>query len=115
MPFCPKCRSEYVAGSTECSDCHIGLVAALTEVEAPPDMHWVELATAGSEAEGELLCELLEQAGIPVMMKKDVFVSSFGRQGTLIFVPAKRYDEAVALSGEPEPGEPEPGEPENQA
>ena len=33
MPFCPKCSTEYTAGSTECDDCHVALVAALPEDE----------------------------------------------------------------------------------
>jgi hypothetical protein len=27
--YCPKCRAEYVAGKTECPDCHLKLVDSL--------------------------------------------------------------------------------------
>lgn len=31
--FCPKCRSEYIDGVTECADCNVPLVAALSDDE----------------------------------------------------------------------------------
>ena len=110
MPFCPQCRAEYVEGKTQCSDCGVELVASLPPSVPPPDIHWVEFQTAATEAEGEMLAELLEKNGIPVMVKKDVFASGFGRQGTLLFVPAEQRDEAEALARElaaPDEGSPE--------
>lgn len=109
MPFCPQCRAEYVEDKTHCADCGVELVASLGPSVPPPDVHWVELATASTEAEGDMLAELLQQSGIPVMIKKDVFASGFGRQGTLIFVPAEQRDEAEALARElatPDAGSP---------
>jgi hypothetical protein len=29
MPFCPECKTEYVAGAKRCSDCHVDLVDQL--------------------------------------------------------------------------------------
>jgi hypothetical protein len=98
MPFCPRCRSEYVAEVTRCEECDTALVDALVESVPPPDFHWVELRSAGTEAEGEMMRQLLEARGIPVVVKKDVFASGFGRQGTLIMVPARHRDEALAIS-----------------
>lgn len=31
MPWCPKCKNEYVPGITKCSDCNVELVASLEE------------------------------------------------------------------------------------
>ena len=33
MPWCPKCKTEYIRGISQCVDCHIPLVDAL-ETEA---------------------------------------------------------------------------------
>lgn len=49
MPWCPKCKNEYVEGITECADCHTMLVDELAEEE--------ELATL-LFAEEELAKEL---------------------------------------------------------
>lgn len=50
MPFCPRCRTEYLDGIEECADCHIRLVEQLPE--EPP-------AAPPPQAEGEELVELL--------------------------------------------------------
>jgi len=98
MPFCPRCRNEFVPEVSRCEECNVTLVAALPESVPPPDFHWVELSTTGTEAEGMMLAEMLEARGIPVIVKKDVFASGFGRQGTLLMVPARHHEEALAIS-----------------
>lgn len=38
--FCPRCRAEYREGFSQCSDCHVALVAALPAeppADPPPD------------------------------------------------------------------------------
>lgn len=42
MPWCPKCKSEYVEGMTECADCKVALVDELVE-ETEDDMGYVEI------------------------------------------------------------------------
>ncbi len=97
MPFCPTCRLEYVESVARCEDCDVPLVATLPADPAPQDIHWRELPSFNTEAEGEMVREALEDSGIRTMLKKDVFVSGFGGQGTVIFVPQERYDEAAGI------------------
>lgn len=94
MPFCPSCRLEYVAGVERCDDCGVRLVEKLPPEPPPKDIHWVELPPLSSESIGRMVVEQLEGRGIRTMLKYDVFVSAFGSQGTVIFVPRDRYDEA---------------------
>lgn len=97
MPFCPNCRLEYVEAATRCDDCDVALVASLPPEPAQGDIHWQELPSFNTEAEGEMVQGALEDAGIRTMLKKDVFVSAFGGQGTVIFVPQERYEEAAGI------------------
>ena len=100
MPFCVQCRCEYVDEVNECTDCGARLVAALPEDAPPPDPHWARLASPPTEAQGEMLVETLEQAGIRCLLKRDVFMSAFGSQGTSVFVAREQLAQAQELRRE---------------
>ncbi len=34
MPFCPSCKTEYIAGIAQCSDCNLALVDHLPEEQS---------------------------------------------------------------------------------
>ncbi|MFB3896907.1 MAG: putative signal transducing protein [bacterium] len=89
MPFCPKCKAEFVAGIRKCSDCDIPLVYALssepdqkddsntpihqvkgTEVESA----LVHLCTVNNEIEAIILRDLLEEAGIESSCQDNSFI-----------------------------------------
>jgi putative acetyltransferase len=66
--FCPQCRSEYRPGFTECSECHVPLVAVLppeSAVPAEPDARIVTVYRTGDSALIALARSLLDSAGIP--------------------------------------------------
>ena len=69
MPFCPNCRSEYMAGATTCADCGAVLVESLPEGRSaqpnPESMRPVEVYAAESAVEIELVEAQLRAAGIP--------------------------------------------------
>jgi hypothetical protein len=100
MPFCTKCRTEYVPGVMSCSDCGVPLVEALPAEPIPGDVHWAELPCFPSLPQGEMVRAELERCGIRTMLKKDVFGSGFGYHGTVIFVPQEQYDEAATIRRE---------------
>lgn len=57
MPWCPKCRNEYVAGRTHCPDCDVDLVEELPmesekAEEAPEDFEFPEDFDPGIILEG---------------------------------------------------------------
>ena len=65
MPFCPKCRAEYVKGVKECKDCGVPLV----EVLPPPEIHedrekLIPVYGPDTEVEAGILINLLQQEGI---------------------------------------------------
>lgn len=67
--FCPKCKSEYIAGYTHCKKCDVDLVDALPE-EAPVDedeffLVPVCVRTVSNHIEAEMIMDILRQNGIP--------------------------------------------------
>jgi len=74
MPFCPKCSTEYTAGSTECDDCHVPLVAnapPATAADTPaiqPGDELVPIRTFSGPTgsmDAELAQNILKTQGIP--------------------------------------------------
>jgi len=67
--ICPNCEYEFVAGITECPDCHIELVTKENfegNLVNPED--WIVAFTSGSEIEIEMLKENLESAEIKTLI-----------------------------------------------
>ena len=70
MPFCPKCRSEFVEGTVECSDCGVPLVeepAGQSPLVTDTD-DLVEVWRAQGEVNAQLVRSLLEGSGIRSML-----------------------------------------------
>lgn len=95
MPYCPNCRTEYLAGMTRCTDCG----AALTDT-LPADANQAtgealrpaQLCLLDDQVQLELIENQLRQAGIP---------STRRARNIALFVPAGRLEEAqCALAGE---------------
>ncbi len=62
MPWCPKCKNEYVKGMTICADCDVALVDELPE-ELPEDMP-VVLGHIDTKESGEKIVMFLSYEGI---------------------------------------------------
>jgi hypothetical protein len=63
--FCPKCRSEYRAELTHCSDCNVPLVDHLPQQDDVPAL--VRLRSYSNDGELFLAKSVLESAGIDAM------------------------------------------------
>jgi len=63
--FCPKCRSEYRAGFTHCSDCNVPLADHLPKQKDASAL--VRLRSYSNDGELYLAKTLLESAGIDAM------------------------------------------------
>ena len=83
MPFCPKCKYEYNAGTTVCPDCGEKLVDQLTEpaMEEKPDQDWIPLARLTSQQLADMLKEALEVKDIPAVLTSNT--GHFGITGQM--------------------------------
>jgi predicted amidophosphoribosyltransferase len=65
MPYCAKCRSEYVEGTKVCEDCGETLTETLpTPAVRPGDGDLVEIWHTQGEMDAQLMRSLLESNGI---------------------------------------------------
>lgn len=64
MPFCPKCKYEYMPGIKECPDCSVRLVDSLAEEQKPQWVDLVEIATFTYEPQAQMAKLKLQAQGI---------------------------------------------------
>jgi len=69
MPFCPKCRSEYLEGVKICQDCQVQLVDELPPKEEVDYLELVELQKVPNEVFGVMMKGILENNGISVVLR----------------------------------------------
>jgi len=93
MPFCPKCKYEFVEGLDKCLVCNAKLVEQFPE-EYKVSIKWVQLSILSSPIMAEMVKEALENRGIQSFIKTDVLNAVFLAKGTStpgsfakIFVP----------------------------
>ena len=95
MPFCPKCRCEYVLGIAHCADCGDSLVWSLppeaesagSESEEPPK-DWVKIATLTSLELSAMVIEALRAKDIPaVSFSKSGHFGQTGQMGVSLYLP----------------------------
>ncbi len=77
--FCPKCRTEYRKGFTQCADCEIPLVDELPpEPPAPPEpeyVKYVHLYSPQNDVELSILRSILDSESINYFIRNDNFGS----------------------------------------
>ena len=84
MPFCPKCRYEYLEGTGECPDCQCDLVDELSSQDLPKstvEPNLIPLQSLPGLIYAEMVAEALKKAGIPSLIKSDVLTSGYGARG----------------------------------
>jgi len=94
MPFCPRCRFEYVAGVASCPDCGVALVGALPpepEHEHPRVVERTVTVFKGLRPISEMIAGFLLQHGIPsVIQGTGLSAEQFGSD--LAFVEVAEED-----------------------
>ena len=107
MPYCPTCKTEYVEGKTECTDCGAQLVDELPFQAVPGEgTTWVEIASTGTDDEARLIKGFLDAEGIPAQIENVKFTAepvNFGTMGDIrIYVGAEDEQRALQLLKERE-------------
>lgn len=69
MPFCPKCRSEYINGIEICPDCQEPLVEELLNEDNVQYVNLVELEKVPDELSGVMMKGILENNGIKAVLR----------------------------------------------
>jgi hypothetical protein len=102
MPWCPKCKSEYIGKVSRCKDCDVGLVE---EMEIDNKESWdydseAFLVSVSDKMEANIIESLLRESHIPVLKKYkesgaylNIYMgaSPFGID---LYVPSKKLAEA---------------------
>jgi putative signal transducing protein len=102
MPYCPRCKQEFVASVRECPDDKVALVDELPfQTISGDDATWVEIASTGSDDEARLLKGFLEGEGIPAQIENVKFSMepiNFGIMGDIrVYVDADDEQRAIEL------------------
>ena len=104
--YCPQCRVEYREGFTECSDCHVALLAGTPPPEPPsrfdPSIGLVVVLETNDGIRLAMAKGLLEDAGIPFFVLGQITtlvtdVDGFLRKWVRVQVPSDREAEAREL------------------
>lgn len=107
MPWCPKCKNEYVEGVTKCSDCGCDLVDSLEESDK-------EGLFFGRPQEIAIVYDLLSKSGIKSLAVKDseeeglqeIWVSSKEKDKSMrllmAYVQMRQEERKKTEGGEPE-------------
>lgn len=81
MPFCPRCRQEFLPQVALCTECHVPLVSAPRAPEAEPEASWSETVTVlTGPSEISLLPakSLLEENGILAIVENEALSTVYG-------------------------------------
>jgi hypothetical protein len=68
MPFCPKCRNQYVDGTRVCEDCGVDLVDSLSDESPSTGGELVEVWHTQGEMDAQLIRSMLESNGIHAVL-----------------------------------------------
>jgi predicted nucleic acid-binding Zn-ribbon protein len=106
MPYCPKCKYEFIEGIKECPDCGTDLIEYIPQ-EHEVNIKWVPLTTLKSLVLAEMVREALANNDIPSFIRSDaiqgaLLAYSTGIAGTYskIFVPEEMKDKAQKIQDE---------------
>lgn len=102
MPYCPTCKDAFPAGTSQCPEHGVKLVAELPFQSIQGENGtWVEIASTGTDDEARLLKGFLDAEGIEAQIENVKFSMepiNFGTMGDIrVYVAAEDEQRAVQL------------------
>ncbi|HEX9163258.1 MAG TPA: DUF2007 domain-containing protein [Thermoanaerobaculia bacterium] len=102
MPYCPKCKRAYDAGTKECSDDKTALVNELPfQAIRGDNTTWIEIASTGTDDEARLLQGFLDAEGVDAHVENVKFSMepiNFGTMGDIrVYVRSQDEQRAMEL------------------
>jgi len=104
MPFCPKCKYEYVKNIDTCHDCGEKLTDELPDDIKHSEIktRWKPLQNLPGRIYAEMAKEIFDEKGIPSFIKSTFFSSAYGTRGVFgdtatIFVPDDKLEECSEI------------------
>ena len=107
MPYCPKCGTEYVEGTTQCDDCAEALRPGSPpagrpeeQAELEPGAKLVRIRTFGGSAallDAELARNVLQTQGIPCILPGEEAAAAFPVFDIPLFVREEDAERAARL------------------
>lgn len=107
MPYCPKCRAEYVYGVRYCLDCDEAVVDTLPKEAETANVKFVTAFQARHVMEAHLIQGILEAEGIPCLLV-GAREQIYPQLPVFIQVPEDRLEEAQRLIEEVRESPPDP-------
>ena len=106
--FCPKCRSEYRKGFSECADCHVPLIRKLDPLPAEPKpgdfVEYKELLSTYNLADISFIESILDSEKIIYFMQNEEFNTlTFSPQPVRVMVNTDQLEMAKKLLKDFEP------------
>lgn len=71
--YCPRCRTEYVEGITECADCHVRLVAVLPPEPDHSGEGYVQVLSTYNAADITIIRSILDGTDITYFFQGEGF------------------------------------------
>ena len=104
--ICPSCKTEYVAGISQCADCGAALVNSINEPEPPREFQWNAVGTYRDLSEAQIALAVLEGTDIPARLDNGEIVRldwalSTAVGGIRLLVPQEHVEVATQLLSQP--------------
>jgi hypothetical protein len=98
--YCPQCKSEFVEGITQCSDCQVALVWSLRDEKEQDGerVEWAPLVLTVNQSDLAVIKSILESENILYFVQGENFgiMQQGSRSGAVVLVDKNQLQDAQA-------------------